>query len=305
MSGRPSFSESHQTVFLDPTGVGRPSATLLAPSTFNATSSVQRPLIVFASSRNVGVLTQAALWFGSAQALANAADAFVLPVSTKTGGFGANAWNGNLCCCWDAASGAFVDDAGYLSDIVQRVKDAGWPVDSKAVFGGGDSAGEGVLYRSACDHAATWTGIWGFAGAGGVTTGGAGTDPACTPSQPVHLLHAHGSADASAEPYTGTQAPNGGMTNACNSTIDTGDTMDQYLAFNGCSSLALTTAAWKDLDGAAGTPGNETDLYEGTSCPAQGSVTHWKVTNEGHTLTVPTASWLSELVIWMNTHHRP
>ena len=259
---------------------------------------------MFASSRNIGVLTQLTSWFGSAQALANATGSFVLPVSTRSGTFGSNSWNGNLCCCWSTTSdGAAVDDATYLSDLVQRVKDAGWPVDAKAVFGGGDSAGEGVLYRSACDHAATWTGIWGFAGAGGVTTGAGGTDPACSPSQPVHLLHAHGATDASAEPYTGTQAPNGGMSNACNSTIDSGDTMDQYLTFNGCGgALSLTTAGWKDLDSTAG--GSETDLYEGVSCPAQGSVTHWKVNSVAHTLT-PTANFVTELKTWMDAHHRP
>ncbi len=272
------------------------------PATFNASPTTPRPLIVFASSRNIGVDTQLASWFGSKQAFANAANAFVISVSTKSGAFGSNSWNGNLCCCWSAADGAAVDDATYLSDLVQRVLDAGWPVDTKAIFGGGDSAGEGVLYRSACDHAATWTGIWGFAGAGGVTTGAGGTDPACSPTQPVHLLHAHGATDASAEPYTGTQAPNGGMLNACNSTIDTGDTMDQYLAFNGCSALTLTTSSWKDLDSTAG--GSETDLYSGTSCPAQGSVTHWKVNSVAHTLT-PTATFQTELIAWMAAHHRP
>ena len=301
MNGRPSFTESHQTVFLDPTGAARPSATLLAPATFNATPTTLRPLIVFASSRNVGVTTQLASWFGSGQAFTNAANALVLPVSTRTGTFGSNSWNGNLCCCWSTTSdGAASDDSGYLAAMAQKVIDAGWPVDTKAVFGLGDSAGEGALFRSACDHASIWAGIAGMSGAGGVTTGAGGTDPACTPSQPVHLLHAHGSADASAEPYTGTQAPNGGMSNACNSTIDTGDTMDQYLAFNGCSSLALTTSNWAQLDGVL-----QSDLYDGAGCPAQGSVEHWKLNGTAHNIVAPTAAWQTQLIAWMGAHHRP
>lgn len=275
---------------------------MLFPATFNASSSTLRPLIVFASSRNVGVTTQLASWFGSGQAFTNAANALVLPVSTKSGTFGSNSWNGNLCCCWSTSSdGAAVDDSAYLATIAQKVIDAGWPVDLKAVFGLGDSAGEGALFRSACDHASIWAGIAGMSGAGGVTTGAGGTDAACSPIGHVHLLHAHGDADVSAEPYTGTQAANGGMQNACNSTIDTGDTMDQYLAFNGCSgSLNLTTSNWAQFDGVL-----QTDLYDGAGCPSDGSVEHWRLKSTTHNIAAPTAAWQTKLIEWFAAHHKP
>lgn len=304
MNGRPSFSESHQTVFLDTTGVGRPSATLLFPATFNASPTTLRPLIVFASSRNIGALTQLTSWFGSGQAFTNAANALVLPVSTRTGTFGSNSWDGNKCCCWSTTSdgaAASPSDSDYLATIAQAVIAAGWPVDPKAVFGLGDSAGEGVLFRSACDHSGTWAGIAGMSGAGGVTTGAGGTDAACSPANHVHLLHAHGDADVSAEPYTGTQAPNGGMQNACNSTVDVGDTMDQYLAFNSCGgALTLTTSNWAQLDGVL-----QTDLYDGASCPSDGSVEHWRLKTTAHNIAAPTAAWQAQLIAWFAAHHKP
>ena len=236
--------------------------------------------------------------------LATDANALVLPISGKTGTFGGNSWNGNLCCCWVSTDGAFPADSDYVADLVARVIAAGWPVDPKRIFGVGDSAGEGVLFRSACDHSTTWSGIAGFAGAGGVTTGGAGTDPACTPATPVHLLHAHGTSDISQESWTGNNGANNGMTNLCNAAIDTGGTYDQYRAFNGCGAFATTTASWRNLDNTAA--GTETDLLEATGCPAGGSVTQWRMNGTTHTLTTTAGgNFEVELIAWMNSHPKP
>lgn len=231
--------------------------------------------------------------------LATDADAFVLPISGKTGTFGVDSWNGNLCCCWSTGSdGAAPSDSDYIANLVQHMIDAGWPIDPKRVFGLGESAGEGVLARSACDHATVWAGVFGFSGAPGVTTG----DAPCTPNDHVSFAHAHGTSDASAEPYTGTTSPNAGMPNACNATVDTGGTMDQLRAFNGCGTLQLTTSSWADLDSMVG--GNETDLYDATSCPVGGTVELWKMNGTTHTIT-PTATFETKIIAWMQANPKP
>jgi polyhydroxybutyrate depolymerase len=297
VNGRPTFSESHQSVFADTTGVGRPSATLQWPSTFNANPTATRPLVVLASSRNVAVGTLQHNW--GLDTLASDMNAFVLPVNGKTGTFGVNSWNGNNCCCWSVSSdGAAPDDSGYLAGQVANVIAAGWPVDPKRVYGLGESAGEGVLWRSACDYAATWTAIFGFSGAPSVTSG----DAACSPSQPFAIAHAHGTSDASAEPWTGVQAPNAGMPNACESTIDSGGVMDDFRTLNSCGSLNVTTTGWADLDSGIG--GAETDLLDAASCTANGAVELWRMNSTTHSLT-PTATWETKIIGWFNSQVRP
>lgn len=233
--------------------------------------------------------------------LANVADAFVIRVSGVPGSFGVNSWNGNLCCCWVAGDGPYPNDSDYLANLVQRVIDAGWPVDPKRVYGIAQSAGGGMLMRSACDHADVWAAIFDFSGT--MPPSVEGGEAACNPSEPVNFAHAHGTLDSSAEPYTGVGGLNSGMANHCKSAIDSGGTMDLLKAFNGCSgSLALTTAGWADLDN--NIVGDETDLYDTVGCPAGGAVSHWKMNGTDHTIS-PTAAWQTKIVEWLLAHPKP
>lgn len=219
---------------------------------------------------------------------------FVLSVTGATGSFGQNSWNGNLGCCWPPAdTGTFgftPNDSDYLDTLVGRVIAAGWPIDPKRIYiyaqGGGGTA---AAFRTACDHSSRWAAIWDYAGAGpqsADTTGG--TDPTCSPSDHVSFFHLHGTADISAEPYSGQSgAPNAGMPNkdpsAIGATLGIG-TMDQLKAFNGCSgALTLTTVGWDDL--VTVTAGNETDLYTTAGCPSDGAVLFGAVNGEDHSFT--------------------
>jgi poly(3-hydroxybutyrate) depolymerase len=254
---------------------------------------------VIVASRNVASLTLQSNW-----GLANLADdmnAFVLPVSGKTGTYGVNSWNGNLCCCWAPADGAAPADGDYIADLVQRLITGGWPIDPKRVYGIGESAGEGVLYRSACDHASTWAAIFGFSGT--MTPSIEGGEVACTPSEAVNFAHAHGTSDASPEPYTGTGALNSGMPNHCLSAIDTGGTMDKLIAFNSCGgALSVTTSNWAQLDNLV--PGAFTDLLEAGSCPASGAVQLWRMNTTTHSVS-PTAAWETKIIEFFNAHAKP
>jgi poly(3-hydroxybutyrate) depolymerase len=287
----------------------------VAPATFNATPTVPRCLALVASSRNVAVSTLEASWGIVPLTLANQSDCFVVSLSGATGAFGGNSWNGNNCCCWDSGVSPAPDDSAYIADptngLIARIRAAGWPVATASngtpeVFGVGDSAGEGILMRAACEHADQFAGVFGMAGAPGQTTGAASpADVACTPSQPLAFAHAHGTADISAEPYTGSVSPNSGMTNRCNSTIDTGDTIDQLLVADGCSSQAsmTVTTGFGDFDPAVA--GSETDRLVATGCIAGGSVEHWRMNGTPHNPSPNTTNWPAAIVAWMAAHHRP
>lgn len=235
--------------------------------------------------------------------LATDANAFVLRISGKAGTAGANSWNANLCCCWEPADGAAPSDSDYVATLVQQLKDGGWPIDPKRVFGLGESAGEGVLIRSACDHASTWAGIFGFSGTGPLSVEAG--DPACSPSEHVSFVHAHGTLDASPEIFSGSPSSlNSGMPNHCTqATGGTLATIDQMATIAGCSgSLALTTSSWADLDSTIA--GTETDLYDYTGCPSGYGVELWRMNNSTHTIT-PTASWETKIIAWMAAHPKP
>lgn len=300
VGGRPTFAESHIRSFVDDTGEGRtPAATIQWPLSFDHDRTTQRPLILFLASRNGTVTTLQSNW-GMAD-LATYANAFVLRVSGVPGTYGSNSWNGNLCCCWVAADGPYPNDSDYLYDLIQRVIADGWPIDQSRIYGIAQSAGGGMLMRSACDHASTYAAIFDFSGT--MSPSVEGGEAPCTPSEPVAFAHAHGTADSSAEPYTGVGGLNSGMANHCISAIDSGGTIDKLKAFNGCAgSLSVTTAGWADLDSAVS--GSETDLMEVSGCPAGGAVQHWRMNGTSHTIT-PTADWQTKVWEFLEAHPKP
>lgn len=243
------------------------------------------------------------------QTFADLTDSLVIQLSSISGpgGFGFNAWNGNACCCWDNGATPIPDDSAYIADptkgIIARIKAAGWNVSDVYIVA--DSAGEGVGVRAACEHADQITGVWGASGAPGVTTGaGSPADVACTPSQPFYWSHTHGTSDASAEPWTGTQAPNAGMVNACNSTIDSGDTVDQALAALGCAGQGSMTTTVGAFDFDTGIGGSESDLLVATGCSAGGGFQLIRMNGSGHAPPMNTTNWPAAAAAWMITHHR-
>jgi polyhydroxybutyrate depolymerase len=100
-------------------------------------------------------------------------------------------WNGGTCCGYAVEHN--VDDSGVVRAILDDLS-AVTAVDPKRVFATGLSNGGIMSYRLACDLSDRLAAIAPVAGTQNYA--------ACTPSQPVSVLHIHGTADEHV-PYAG------------------------------------------------------------------------------------------------------
>lgn len=112
----------------------------------------------------------------------------VYPDGTEIGGSSVLArgrvWNGGRCC--GPAVTARVDDVGFVSMLIDELEKQ-YDVDSSRVYATGHSNGAIMSYRLACELSEKIVAI-------GVQAGSLEVD-GCHPSQPVSLIHIHGTAD--------------------------------------------------------------------------------------------------------------
>jgi polyhydroxybutyrate depolymerase len=110
----------------------------------------------------------------------------VVPHGTKDSK-GAPFWNATRACCDAERRGP--DDLGYLRAVLRDVRKR-YAVDAKRVVAIGVSNGGFMAYRWACAPGGDLGAV--------VSISGAALDPSeppCTPSRPVSILHVHGDAD--------------------------------------------------------------------------------------------------------------
>lgn len=214
--------------------------------------------------------------------LASAHGALVLAPDGTPDGQNRQFWNADPACCDFGGTG--VDDVAYLGGLIDEVA-ATWPVDPTRVTLIGHSNGAFMAYRMACDRADVVTAIAGLAGL-------APTAP-CAPSRPVHVLHLHGTADATV-PYAGGDF--GGVSN----TPGAVESVARWASHNGCTG-APTAAAAKDLDGAV--TGAETMVTETAGCPADGAADLWTLEGSAHLPSI-TPGFVAELLGWVDAHSR-
>jgi polyhydroxybutyrate depolymerase len=110
----------------------------------------------------------------------------VYPDGTGTGpsGTALRTWNGGACC--GSAVRNNVDDVTFIRLLIQQLESR-YPIDRSRVFAAGHSNGGILAYRLACEASDQIVGI-------GVQSTSLELDH-CQPSQPVSLLHIHGTAD--------------------------------------------------------------------------------------------------------------
>ena len=104
-------------------------------------------------------------------------------VKQAAGGPG-GVWNGGVCC--GVAVRDDVDDVGFINALIDQLE-IDYPVDADRVYAFGHSNGAIMSYRLACESADRIVGV-------GIFAGTLGVDP-CTPTQPVSVMHVHGTAD--------------------------------------------------------------------------------------------------------------
>lgn len=115
----------------------------------------------------------------------------VHPDGVKIGGGPGGVWNGGICCAIAAREN--VDDVGFVNALIDQLGRE-HEIDPHRVFAFGHSNGGIMSYRLACELADRIVGI-------GVVAGTLGIDT-CAPSQPVSVIHVHGTADENL-PITG------------------------------------------------------------------------------------------------------
>jgi len=198
--------------------------------------------------------------------------AFVLAPDGLVDSMSRQFWNADdTCCDFDNQD---PDDVAYLGGLVDEVM-ADWPIDPQRVRIIGHSNGGFMAYRLACDRADLFTSIVSLAGNAASVT--------CNPVEPVHVLHIHGTADATV-PFTGA-APS----------------IDEWAARNSCSATG-TPAGTFDLDAAI--LGAETSAATRDGCAAGGTVEQWTMTDSGHIPNL-TREFDTAISQWWADHPRP
>ncbi|MFI5316653.1 MAG: alpha/beta hydrolase family esterase [Myxococcota bacterium] len=93
-------------------------------------------------------------------------------------------WNAGLCCGWAAEQR--IDDVGFMRALVAEVSRR-VAIDPRRVYAAGMSNGGMMAYRLACEASDVFAAV--------AVVSGALVAPGCAPSQPVSVIHFHGTAD--------------------------------------------------------------------------------------------------------------
>lgn len=178
-------------------------------------------------------------------------------------------WNATTACCDSLGTG--VDDAGYLRDLIEGIAST-LAIERKRIYFLGKSNGGFMSYRMACDYADV---IAGIASVAGTSTLG---ETNCRPSQPVNILHIHGTADVTV-PYAG----GGQWTNAAGVvSIRTGalQVVQLWAGFNGSQDPVTEAVPSLDLD--LSVAGLDALVTRYGTHPAGGELELWSIQNGTH-----------------------
>ena len=181
-----------------------------------------------------------------------------------TDAFGSAFWNGTDACCDFLNTN--VDDSGYLRQLIELIQ-AQYAVDELSIHFTGISNGGFMSYRMACEHADIVASVAPLAGTTFLD------DADCNPSEPVHILHVHGTSDSTIS-YDG-----GCIVFSCYPGAE--ESVSAWIDYNGCDSIATDGGPAFNLDWSVG--GNETTstIYQ-QNCGDGITVELWKMTGSEH-----------------------
>jgi polyhydroxybutyrate depolymerase len=236
-------------------GGGRP-VELRTPS--DLTAGKQYPLVVVLHGFTATGLLQAA-YFQAADLTDADAALWIAPDGT-TNNAGQQFWNADSACC--DFNHQNPDDVGYLGSLVDDIIEE-WPIDENQIFFVGHSNGGYMSYRMACERADRIAAVISLAG------NASSAPSACTPSQPVSVLHMHGTADGTV-PYSGGSGVGG---------VGAVSSVEQWAGHNDCQTTRTATVTL-DLDTAIG--GAETHGETLGGCPSGVGIDLWTLEGSGH-----------------------
>ena len=223
-------------------------------------------------------------FFGFATVAETAGIIYAAPDGT-TDLSGSPFWNATDACC--NFNNSTVDDSGYLRSLVEAIQ-ADYNIDDRRIYFAGLSNGGFMSYRMACDHADLIAGI--------VSVAGATFDDAadCMPTEPVHVLQIHGTADTVIL-YAG-----GFLFNPYPGAVESVETWAQY---NGCDLTPVVPSETLDLD--ADLSGAETTITRySDGCSPGGSAELWTVNGGPHVIS-PTPDFGESVAEFMLAHPQP
>ena len=217
---------------------------------------------------------------------------YCVPEGTKNKN-GAQFWNASEACCDGFDTG--VDDSGYLRGLLEAIG-ARFPLDRKRVFVIGHSNGGFMAYRMACEHPDL---IAAIASLMGMTTARPG---GCVPSQPVNILHVHGTADS-------LLYYDGGFGNSFSWPTELSpypgalESVALWAGYNGSADATTDTDASLKLDLAVGSA-LDTVVTRYIKSPPGGAVELWSIRGGQH---VPMVSpgFATSVVDWLLAHPKP
>jgi polyhydroxybutyrate depolymerase len=264
---------------------------LYVPSTYGGQTPL--PLVIFLHGYTLsGQIAED--WFGFRPLAEARGFLYCYPDGTRDS-CGSRFWNAVDCCCDFGHSG--VDDAGYLRSLIEEASRR-VAVDRKQVYLIGHSNGGCMAYRMACQHANLIAGIASLAGT-------SFTDPTlCAPSQPVSVLHIHGTADEYV-PY----GPGCPAAVSCSPVVrppwpGVVQNVQTWANYNG-SSDPVTDAA-PSLDLTTDIPGLDAVITRYATYPPGGAVELWTINGGTHIPTLSSDSQFSPRVIdWLLAHPKP
>lgn len=197
-------------------------------------------------------------------------------------GTGLRFWNASPGWCCDFGQSG-VDDAGYLLSLVAEAK-ARFAIDPARVYLVGHSNGGFMSYKLACENADV------FAAVAAIAASMPLAEADCAPSEPVSILHVHGTADATIF-HSGVpdRFPSAEMTT------------ERWAAHDGCERLP-SPAPTRDYDNAV--LGAETHPLPYPGCASGHAVEHWEMRGSGH---VPAFNdtFIPAVLDWLLAHPNP
>jgi polyhydroxybutyrate depolymerase len=191
------------------------------------------------------------------------------------------------------------DDAGYLRGLIEEISRR-FAVDRKRIYFVGHSNGGAMAYRMACDSADLVAGIASLAGVRTLAC------TVCEPSEPVNILHIHGTADATVGYWGGAwnNPPMPLNTLAWPGAIRN---LETWAAFNSAGNPVTDPAPSLDLDLAIG--GLDTVVTRYTQAKRGGAVELWTIHGGSHNPSFYSGAKASEfasgVIDWLLAHPKP
>jgi polyhydroxybutyrate depolymerase len=198
-------------------------------------------------------------------------------------------WNASASCC--DVFGTGVDDSTYLRELVETVSTS-LNVDAKRIYFMGLSNGAFMSYRMALDHSDLVAAVACLAGT-------VSAEDPFEPSEPVNVLHIHGTADS-------VISYDGGVLSGLSPHLGAEEVIELWAEANGC--LDRVAEAEPSADLISELDGLDTSVTRYDQSPLGGDVELWTIHGGSHTPDWPPSLskvCLERIVDWLLAHPKP